>query len=74
MFWNRKPKTEPKTFDRTKKRPVIRASICTGEQTACFQNLETGKLEEIMLLRTPADRAEFLNTYGIREEELETVY
>ncbi len=74
MFWNRKPKPEPKPFDRTKKRPVIRASICTGEQTACFQNLETGKLEEIMLLRTPADRAEFLATYGIREEELETIY
>lgn len=74
MFWRRKPKEEAKTFDRTQKRPVIRASICTGEQTACFQNLETGKLEEIMLLRTPADRAEFLSTYGIREEELTVIY
>lgn len=74
MFWSRKPKWEKKSFDRTRKRPVIRASICTGEQTACFQDLKTGHLEEIMLLRTPADRTEFLETYGIREDELEIIY
>jgi hypothetical protein len=74
MFWKAKQKQPQKSFDRSKKRPVIRASICTGEQTACFQNLETGKLEEIMLLRTPADRAEFLSTYGIQEEELQVIY
>ena len=72
MLFRRK---EPaRTFDRQKKRPVIRASICTGEQTACFQDLETGRLEEVMLLRTPADRAQFLSEYGIDESELTALY
>lgn len=74
MFWKRKSKLEPKAFDRAQKRPVIRASICTGEQTACFQDRKTGKLEEIMLLRTEADRWEFLETYGIQESEVEVIY
>lgn len=74
MFWNRKSKPQTKEFDRTRKRPVIRASICTGEQTACFQDRKTGKLEEIMLLRTEADRREFLDTYGIQESEVEVIY
>lgn len=73
MFWRRK-REEHRSFDHAKKRPVIRASICTGEQTACFQDRETGRLEEVMLLRTPEDRAAFCRMYGIREEELETVY
>ena len=67
-------KKQARTFDRQKKRPVIRASICTGEQTACFQDLETGRLEEVMLLRTPADRAQFLSEYGIDESELTVLY
>lgn len=74
MFWNRKPKQPKKTFDRSKRRPVIRMSICTGEQTACFQELETGKLNEVMLLRDSQDKAAFMAEYGIREEELEIVY
>lgn len=63
-----------KSFDRSRKRPVIRASICTGEKTACFQDIETGKLEDVMLLRNREDLLEFLSEYGIREDELTTVY
>ncbi len=74
MFWNRKPKVSKKSFDREKKRPVIRASICTGEKTACFQDIETGRLEDVMLLRDRADMEQFLAEYGIREDELTTVY
>lgn len=74
MFWSRRPKKQPRIFDRTAKRPVIRASICTGEQTACFQDIRTGRLEEIMLLRGPEDRRAFLEEYGIREDELTVIY
>lgn len=61
-------------YDPAKKRPVIRSSICTGEQTGCLQDRQTGRLEEVMLLRTAADRAQFCKLYGVREEELEVVY
>ena len=45
--------------------PAIRCSICTGEQVAGFRNPETGKFEEVMLLRTPGDLAEFKQRYGL---------
>ena len=75
MFWHRRAKRSPtRSFDRAQKRPVIRASICTGEKTACLQDRRTGKLEEVMLLRDKADFEEFLQTYGLSAEEVETVY
>ena len=75
VFWHRKEKKRaPVCFDRAAKAPVIRQSICTGEKTACLRDRKTGKLEDIMLIRTDEDLREFLETYGVREEELETVY
>ena len=55
-------------YDRENLKPVIRSSICTGEQVAGFKDLQTGKIEEIMLIRSPADLAEFRELYGITEE------
>ena len=71
MLFHRK-KREPKTYDRDRLRPVIRSSICTGEQTAGFQNLETGKFTEVMLIRTDADLEAFQEEYGITE--ITTIY
>ena len=53
--------------------PVIRSSICTGEKVACFKDLRTGALEEIMLIRNDADLEEFRKRYGI-DGDIETVY
>lgn len=72
MFGKRKKVTE--TFDREEKRPVIRCSICTGEQVAGFQHRRTGRFEEVMVLRDDADRREFMEKYGIREEEIEKIW
>ena len=55
--------------------PVIRASICTGEKVACMRERETGKLHEVMLLRTAADREEFCRLAGISDpSSLKIVY
>ena len=48
--------------------PAIRCSICTGEQVAGFRNPETGKFEEVMLLKTPGDLEAFKQRYGISGE------
>lgn len=72
MFGRRKKVTE--TFDRDEKRPVIRCSICTGEQVAGFQEIKTGKFEEVMVLRDSGDRREFMERYGIREEEIGKIW
>ncbi|MCH3971493.1 MAG: aspartate dehydrogenase [Oscillospiraceae bacterium] len=73
MFGRKKPK-QPLPFDRTKQRPVIRASICTGERVAGFRNLQTGKFEGVLLLRSPADKERFLQMYGLAAEEVKTEY
>ncbi len=65
---------EVKSYDRAHLRPVIRASICTGEQTAGFRDSRDGKFHEVMLLRTDADLEEFCRTYGISPGEILTEY
>ena len=57
-------------YDKESKRPVIHASICTGERVAGFKDLHTGKFEEIMLIRDDSDLNEFMETYNILEEEI----
>ena len=54
--------------------PVIRASICTGEKTACMRDLESGKLHEIMLVRTDEDLDAFCRTCNADKEAIKTVY
>ncbi len=72
MFWKkRKKEIERKTFDRKLLQPVIRVSICTGEKTAGFKNMETGKFQEIMLVNSEESMQEFLETYGISMNEVQ---
>ena len=56
------------SYDKDNKRPVIKASICTGEQVAGFKDIHTGKIEEIMLIRSEADLDNFKKMYGINEK------
>ncbi len=62
-----------KTYDRNRKEPVIKCSICTGEQVAGFRDIHTGIFEEDMLIRNDNDLKEFRNRYGI-VEELKRIY
>lgn len=62
------------TYDRENKKPVIRSSICTGEQTAGFKDLRTGKFSEVMLIRDSRDLEEFQRIYGIADGEITTEY
>ena len=63
-----KKKTVTKTYDKENKKPVIKASICNGEQVAGFKDLHTGKIEEVMLIKSPTDLEHFKAMYGIDEE------
>ena len=71
MFF--KKKTEKKTYDKENLRPVIKASICNGEQVAGFQDIHTGTFEEVMLIRGNDDLVEFMNMYGI-DGKIEKIY
>lgn len=69
MFGRKKPRAKP-DFDKTGKRPVIRASICTGEQVAGFKDVETGQFQEVMLIQDDGDFREFLRLYDLEETEV----
>ncbi len=72
MFFGKK-KSERKSYDKENKKPVIKASICNGEQVAGFQDIHTGAFEEVMLIKDNSDLAEFMDMYGI-EEKPEKIY
>ena len=69
MFGRRK-KPEAVPYDKSGKIPVIRSSICTGEQVAGFKNTASGKFEELMLIRDGKDLSEFLRRYQVEESEI----
>ena len=68
-LFSRKKKTEPEVlFDAQKEYPVLRCSICNGEQVAGFKDIKTGAFEEIMLISNAEDLELFKEQYGITGE------
>ena len=68
LFGRRKRLTEM-PYDKSGKIPVIRSSICTGEQVAGFKD-SSGKFEELMLIRDDKDLSEFLSRYQVEKTEI----
>lgn len=56
-----------KSFDPEQKKPILKCSICNGEQVAGFKDLHTGKFEEVMLIRDAGDLDKFMKMYGIEK-------
>ena len=70
--FRKKKNTLTVDYDPAEQKPVIRCSICTGEQTACLNNLRNGRLTEIMLINNSADLEAFQAACGVHE--IERVY
>ncbi len=54
-------------YDSQYMRPVIKCSICTGEQAAGFRDIRTGKFEEVMLIKDGKDLETFRKMYGLSD-------
>ena len=54
--------------------PVLRCSICTGEQVLCAKECSTGHLLELMLIKSPAQLECFCEANGISQKDIEKVY
>ncbi|MCM1568555.1 MAG: aspartate dehydrogenase [Roseburia sp.] len=54
-------------YDKERYLPVLRCSICTGEQVAGLKDRQTGKFREIMLIRNDRELHHFMKMYGIHE-------
>ena len=74
LFGKKKEAPAPIPFPLDRFEPVLRSSICTGEKTACMRNRETGKMHEIMLVRSPDDLARFGEMAGVDPASIRTVY
>ena len=77
MFKNifkKQTQTQKQQYDRAKQKPIIRASICTGEKVAGFKDLATGQFSEIMLIRNDGDLYEFMQSYGVERDEIVKEY
>ena len=51
--------------------PVIRASICNGEKVARCREGDSGKCEDMVLIKGEKDLKSFMDTYGIKEGEIQ---
>lgn len=47
--------------------PAVKSSICTGEKTAGFLEVNTGKYRDIMLVESDADIEAFKSACGVDE-------
>ena len=66
MGWSKRKTVVVKPYEKENQKPVIKASICNGEQVAGFKDIHTGKIEEIMLIKCPEDMERFKEIYGMR--------
>ena len=71
MMFGRKKRRNAIPYDTTGKVPVIRSSICTGEQVAGFKDPVSGKFQELILIRNDRDLQEFLEQYQVRESDIQ---
>ncbi len=61
------------SYDPDIQKPVIKCSICNGEQVAGFVDLRTGIFSDVSLIRSDEDLCEFKEQYGITQE-IEKIY
>ncbi len=63
---------ETKKLDLNGRTPLIRCSICTGEQTGGYRINDTGEFVEVMKLSSQSDFEEFFRMCGT--DQIERIY
>ena len=72
-IFSRKEKASSEfAYDHEKEKPIIRASICTGEKVAGFKGKKTGMFREVALIRSKSDLERFMKSYGL--DNIDTEY
>ena len=70
-MFRRKKQVSRIAYDPTAQKPVIRSSICTGEQVGGLRDLRTGKFTDVMFIRDDADLREFQAMVGTTQIDKE---
>lgn len=63
----RRKQVKPIDYDRENWKPILKCSICNGEQVAGFKNIHTGEFREEVFIRDSAQLEAFKQKYGIEE-------
>lgn len=66
-MFGKKTKVKKLNYDPAEQKPVIKCSICNGEQVAGLKNIKTGKVEEIMVIRGEQDLETFKQMCGVTD-------
>ena len=70
MLFRKRKEPPIADYNKSGKTPVIRSSICTGEQVAGFKDPASGRFEGLMLIRDDRDFQEFLRRYQVEEADI----
>lgn len=65
LFGKKKESIPVIEYDPEKQRPVLKCSICNGEQVAGFKDKQTGHFTEVMLIRNGQDLDVFMEMYDL---------
>ena len=65
-MFRKKEKTIKPLYDVDKKEPIIKASICNGEQVVGFRDIESGEFHEVRFIRNNNELDDFKREYGIQ--------
>lgn len=69
-----KKKKEYPRFPEGDYEPVLRCSICNGEQILCARERSTGELHELMLVASPRELEEFCKENSLQSESITKIY
>jgi hypothetical protein len=72
MSWFRREKTTP--YDPEKQQPAVRRSYCTREMSLGFIDRSTGVFREYAAANSRRELEAFCRQYGVRPEDLKTIY
>lgn len=68
MFgFNKKDQIRKIDYNKETEVPAVKSSICTGEKTAGFLEVNTGKYRDVMLVKSDADIDLFKKACGVDE-------
>lgn len=67
LFQKKKQEIKKLEYDSVNQKPILKCSICNGEQVAGFKDNRTGKFHEVMFVRNDKDLQTFKEMYGLSE-------
>lgn len=67
-------KNDSYPYSKENEQPVIKSSICTGEQVAGFKNRTTGEFRDVMLIRDAKDLDHFMEIYNLEIVNIKKEY